>query len=126
AIALIAEWNDSSGVWKGFLLGVTCGLGLLMKFSFPVYVLIPLLYFAIRGRKALLRPQTVLAFAAPAAALALPWYLFNFRPALETRGATSGLRIARSSHAEPVADIFRLIWKWPFRVGRSSVRRAQA
>ena len=110
AIALIAEGNDSSGVWKGFLLGVTCGLGLLMKFSFPVYVLIPLLYFAIRERKALLRPKTALAFAAPAAALALPWYLFNFRPALETAllaGSGETGRLYKTGDIFSLADLGR-------------------
>jgi 4-amino-4-deoxy-L-arabinose transferase-like glycosyltransferase len=83
AITLIAEWNDSGGAWKGFLLGVTCGLGLLMKFSFPVYVSIPLLYLAVREHRTVLRPTTLLAFAASAVALALPWYLVNFRQALD-------------------------------------------
>src|SRR4029077_1451500 len=48
AMWMLAEWNDFAGAWNGFLLGGACGLGLLMKVSFPVYVAIPLLYFAIR------------------------------------------------------------------------------
>jgi 4-amino-4-deoxy-L-arabinose transferase-like glycosyltransferase len=82
AISLIVKWNDSGTSWKGLLLGVTCGLGLLMKFSFPVFVLIPLAYYAVRERKALLRPNTVLAFAVPMAVLTIPWYLLNFRHAV--------------------------------------------
>jgi hypothetical protein len=84
AIVLIAGFGDSAGPWRAFLLGVTCGLGLLMKFSFPLYVVIPLVYLAIRERRTFLRPRTLLAFAAPALALALPWYFLNVRTALET------------------------------------------
>jgi hypothetical protein len=83
SIALMGEWKDSAGLRRLFLLGITCGLGLLMKFSFPVYVLIPLLYFVIRER-ASLGPKTLFAAAAPAVVLALPWYAFNFRSALAT------------------------------------------
>jgi len=48
-ISLLAEWDDFSGAGKGFLFGITCSLGVLMKVSFPIYVLIPLFYFAIRN-----------------------------------------------------------------------------
>ena len=102
AIALMADWRDSGGLWKGFLLGVICGLGLLMKFSFPVYVLIPLLYFAVRERRALL------VFAAPAAALALPWYLFNFRHALDTAllaGSSETGKLYKTGDIFSLADI---------------------
>jgi 4-amino-4-deoxy-L-arabinose transferase-like glycosyltransferase len=110
AIALIAGWDDSGGVWRAFLLGVTCGLGLLMKFSFPVYVLIPLLYLAVRERRALLRPNVALAFVVPAAALALPWYLFNFRHAwgiaLEAGSAETG-KLYRTGDILSLADLGR-------------------
>jgi 4-amino-4-deoxy-L-arabinose transferase-like glycosyltransferase len=110
AIALIAAWEDTSGLWRAFLLGVTCGLGLLMKFSFPVYVLIPLLYLAVRERTALLRPSIALAFAMPAAALALPWYLFNFRHAwgiaLEAGSAETG-RLYQTGDILSLADLGR-------------------
>ena len=104
AIALL----DSAASWKAFLLGVTCGLGLLMKFSFPVYVLIPLLYIAVRERRALLRPKTALAFAAPAVALALPWYLFHFRHALDTAllaGSSETGRLYKTGEVFSLADI---------------------
>ncbi|MBI3681435.1 MAG: glycosyltransferase family 39 protein [Acidobacteria bacterium] len=84
SICLLAEWDDFAGAWKGFLLGVTFGLGLLMKASFPLYVVIPVLYVAVREHRTMLQRNTLLAFTAPAAALALPWYLFNYRQALET------------------------------------------
>jgi Dolichyl-phosphate-mannose-protein mannosyltransferase len=81
---LLTEWNEFDGAWKPFLLGVVCGLGLLMKMSFPFYVLIPLFYFAVRRRSSALRPRMIAAFVSPALALALPWYFFNFRSVLDT------------------------------------------
>ena len=77
-MCLIGEFR-ARGAWTLFLLGMTCGFGLLMKVSFPVYVAIPLLYFA--ARKAL-RLVTILAFGVPLLLIALPWYAFNFRHAL--------------------------------------------
>ncbi|MEY2394331.1 MAG: hypothetical protein QOF94_676, partial [Acidobacteriaceae bacterium] len=83
-ICLIAEWTEFDGALRAFLLGLFCGLGLLMKMSFPLYVLIPLLYFAIRARTSALRMKTLTAFVAPAVVLALPWYFFNFRSVFNT------------------------------------------
>jgi 4-amino-4-deoxy-L-arabinose transferase-like glycosyltransferase len=100
----MADWHDSGSPWKGLLLGVTCGFGLLMKFSFPVYVLIPLLYFAARERRA------TLAFAAPAVVLALPWYLFNFRHALDTAllaGSSETGKLYKTGDIFSLADIGR-------------------
>ena len=83
-ICLAAEWNEFDGAWKACLLGLTCGLGLLMKMSFPVYVFIPLLYFAVRARRPALRVNTLLAFAVSAAVLAFPWYFVNYYRVLDT------------------------------------------
>jgi hypothetical protein len=80
-ICLIAEWNEFDGVWKAFLLGAVCGLGLLMKMSFPLYVLVPMLYFAFRAGSS---TKTFVAFAAPLIVAAVPWYFFNFRPVIGT------------------------------------------
>jgi 4-amino-4-deoxy-L-arabinose transferase-like glycosyltransferase len=82
-ILLLAESDGFENASKPILLGTNCGLGLLMKISFPVYVLVPMIYFAMRARRTALRRKTVLAFAVPAALLTLPWYLFNFRRALK-------------------------------------------
>jgi 4-amino-4-deoxy-L-arabinose transferase-like glycosyltransferase len=82
AIAIASNWKGDH--WRAFLLGATCGFGLLLKFSFPIYVLIPILYFAIREKGAWLGRKTLLAFGIPATAITLPWYLLNFRRALET------------------------------------------
>jgi len=84
AICVIAEWNEFDGVWKAFLLGAICGIGLLMKMSFPLYVLIPMLYFAIKARTSLLRMEILTALVIPAMLLALPWYFFNIRTVLST------------------------------------------
>jgi len=84
AVCVIAEWNEFDGAGKGFLLGAICGLGLLMKMSFPLYVLIPMLYFAIGARTSALRVKTLMALVVPAIVLALPWYFFNFRSVLGT------------------------------------------
>ncbi len=83
-MCLVAEWNEFDGASKAFLLGVVCALGLLLKMSFPLYVLIPTLYFAIRARGSTLRIKTLAAFAAPALVLAGPWYFFNCRSVLGT------------------------------------------
>jgi hypothetical protein len=77
----LADRKHAGGVRWSFCLGVTCALGILMKFSFPLYVLFPALAVAIQNRRTLLRPRAWLSFAIPAAALALPWYLLNFRQA---------------------------------------------
>jgi 4-amino-4-deoxy-L-arabinose transferase-like glycosyltransferase len=84
AICLIADWNEFDGTWKAFVLGAICGLGLLMKMSFPLYVLVPMLYFAIKARASTLEVKTLTALVAPALVLALPWYFFNFRSVLDT------------------------------------------
>ncbi|HEY6392142.1 MAG TPA: glycosyltransferase family 39 protein [Bryobacteraceae bacterium] len=96
AVCLIAWWNEFDGAWKAFLLGAICGLGLLMKISFPLYVLIPMLYFAIRARTSAVRVKTVAALIVPAVLLALPWYLFNFRSVFGTAlkaGSTATAKI---------------------------------
>ena len=84
AMCWLAERDDSAGAWKGFLLGAICGFGLLMKVSFPVYVVIPLLYFAIRERRIVMRRSVLVASVATAVVLAAPWYALNYRSALET------------------------------------------
>jgi 4-amino-4-deoxy-L-arabinose transferase-like glycosyltransferase len=102
AVCLIAEWNEFDGVWKAFLLGAVCGLGLLMKMSFPLYVLIPMLFFALRARTSALRMETMAAFVVPAMMLALPWYFFNFRSVLDTAlkaGSTEAAKIYGTGEA---------------------------
>ena len=84
AIATASDWQEAGDHWTAFLLGAVCGFGLLLKFSFPIYVLIPFLYFAFRRKRVWLGWRPLLAFGIPAAVIVLPWYLVNFKRALET------------------------------------------
>jgi len=69
AVWVMAGWNESP---RPVVLGVVCGLGLLMKASFPIYVVIPALYLLLREPRNRLSPA-----AAVVAVLAAPWYLAN-------------------------------------------------
>lgn len=84
ALCLLADREQAGSVRWGFCLGVTCALGFLMKLSFPAYLLFPGLAIAIQERRTLVRPRAWLSFAIPVAALALPWYLFNFGQTWQT------------------------------------------
>src|SRR5689334_7742826 len=59
------------------LFGVTCGFGLLLKVSFPLFVALPFAHALWRSRH---RAQALLTAAVPCLLLALPWYLVNGRP----------------------------------------------
>jgi hypothetical protein len=82
-ICLIAEWDEVSGAGRAFLIGIVCGLGMLTKASFPLYVSLPLLYLAVPQRRSVLRAKPLLAFAAAIVLLAGPWYWVNFRAAMQ-------------------------------------------
>jgi Dolichyl-phosphate-mannose-protein mannosyltransferase len=62
-----------------FWMGVVCGLGLLVKITFPLYVFLPILYLLIRSSKIRV---PLIALLAPALALSLPWYAVNYRDAI--------------------------------------------
>ena len=112
AICLIGGRERVGGTAWSVLLGITLGLGLLMKTSFPVYVSVPLLFLAIRERKALLRVRVLLGIAAPAAILALPWYWLNFSRALDTAlraGSQQTSRIYRTGEVLSPPDIWRYL-----------------
>jgi 4-amino-4-deoxy-L-arabinose transferase-like glycosyltransferase len=84
---------------KACCLGALCGLGLMMKITFPLYVFLPFCFACIRtffpeplgtspskahprpSRSALL--MQLLAFVAPLALIALPWYGRNWRKTLD-------------------------------------------
>lgn len=103
-MCLLAEWNRFDGGWKGFLLGATCGLGLLMKTSFPFFVAIPILYFIRR-----MRPRALLASAATAALIAAPWYLVHWQAAFQTgvnAGSASTARVYSTGAVFSLADIW--------------------
>jgi uncharacterized SAM-binding protein YcdF (DUF218 family) len=84
AICILWESKDDLETWKLAALGFLCGVGLLLKFSFPLYVAVPLLYCVVKRPRAALRPKTLLALALPVAIVALPWYALHWRSALHT------------------------------------------
>jgi hypothetical protein len=104
AMCLLSEWNKTDGVWKGFLLGAMCGLGLLMKANFPLFVAIPILYFILK-----MRPRALLAAAATAMLIAGPWYLVNWRAAFQTvvnAGSASTAKVYGTGAVFSLADIW--------------------
>jgi Dolichyl-phosphate-mannose-protein mannosyltransferase len=110
ALCLMADSERSGTLRWSILLGATCALGVLMKFSFPAYVLIPAIYFAIDGRGGLARPKAWLGFAAAAAVLAMPWYLVNFGEALRTAlqaGSGATAQIYGTGDILSAAEIWR-------------------
>lgn len=66
-----------------FWFSVICGLGMLLKVSFPLYVTAPFLHWAITSWPPDSRLRTCLALA-PAVLLPLPWYAMNYRRAFTT------------------------------------------
>ena len=86
AMAICALWesDDLANTGKVVAFGFLSGIGLLLKFSFPLYILAPLLFCALRGWRAGARFKTALAFTLPVIVLAMPWYAVNFRSALKT------------------------------------------
>ncbi len=59
--------------------GAICGFGLLLKISFPLFVLAPFIYVWIRAQR---RARALLLAALPCLVLALPWYAGHLRPTL--------------------------------------------
>ena len=59
--------------------GAICGFGLLLKISFPLFILAPFISVWIRSQR---RARTLLIAALPCLALALPWYAGHLRPTL--------------------------------------------
>jgi 4-amino-4-deoxy-L-arabinose transferase-like glycosyltransferase len=84
AVGIVSGFDERARWPKYALLGGVFGLGLLMKMSFPFYVAVPIIYFALRNRTAVLKRKPLTAFAAAVAIVAMPWYLVNFAPALRT------------------------------------------
>ncbi len=78
-IAIIVLSDNLEGTWSLLCCGVTIGIGLLLKASFPLYVAAPLAYAFIKGRRSW---RAWLMLGAPIAMLALPWYAVNYRATL--------------------------------------------
>lgn len=95
AIYFLISSHDFDDLRKTFLLGVACGMGLLMKVTFPLYALFPFFFVFCRrlvknrggsssrpGHSSTLL-NSMLILALPVIWLAFPWYYLNFRHALE-------------------------------------------
>ena len=79
-VYLLLEALDRPSAKILFHLGVVCGLSVLLKVTFPVYVLLPVLYVLVRltlDRQWSFRSAT--AFFAPLILLPLPWYTLNYQ-----------------------------------------------
>jgi len=108
AICMIAGFNEGTRWPQWALLGIVCGLGLLMKMSFPLYLAVPIIYVGIRYRAVALRPAPLIAFVASAAIVALPWYSVNLAPALRTAlnaGSTSTAKAYATGEVLAWADL---------------------
>jgi 4-amino-4-deoxy-L-arabinose transferase-like glycosyltransferase len=107
--ALLAWRDRMPRRFGGAALGLAVAAGLLTKWSFAVYAGVPLFLSLVRdwreGRR-----DDVVAFAAVAAVVAGPWYLFNLVP--------SALRIAKLSSLREAGDpnVWTLAgWTWYLR-----------
>ena len=59
--------------------GAICGFGVLLKISFPLFVLAPFIYVWMRSQR---RARALLLAALPCVVLALPWYAVHLGPTL--------------------------------------------
>ena len=85
-------------------LGVLCALGLLMKFSFPLYVAPPLAFLLWKR----LRFASLAALLLPVAVIALPWYALNFAGGLRTAwkaGSSQTAQVYGTGEILSLADI---------------------
>lgn len=94
AIWVLWESNRLEDTGRLFLFGLLCSAGLLLKFTFPLYVMVPFGYWLWQNPRAALRLKTIVAFATPLVVLALPWYLLHFRAALATALDTGSAEVA--------------------------------
>jgi 4-amino-4-deoxy-L-arabinose transferase-like glycosyltransferase len=81
AVAAAAVWLlvESDGMARRgvvVLFGVVCGLGLLLKASFSMFILFPFLYFWIKSRD---RLRSLLYASIPCLIVALLWYAIHLR-----------------------------------------------
>ena len=86
---------DTEALWAPCILGAICGLGLLMKTSFPAYVAAPMVWIVIRGGRATMSRRRIGAFLVPLLLIAGPWYAVNASAALRTALAAGSKETAR-------------------------------
>jgi len=82
AICQTAEWKGDPPA--ALRIGVLCSLGMLMKLSYPLYIVVPLAFMLWRVRFTSFRLRMLAAFLLPVLAIASPWYLVNFGTGLQT------------------------------------------
>jgi hypothetical protein len=79
AICVLIESDGLKRDGYTVLFGALCGFGLLLKISFPLFILPPFVYIWIRSGH---RARPLLLSALPCLVLALPWYAGHLRPTL--------------------------------------------
>ena len=84
------------------LVGVVCGLGMLLKIDFPVYVLPGLMYFWLRKRPSV---RSLAWMAIPCLILAGPWYFVHLRPAFGFAMAAGFGELASMQGTGPIHDV---------------------
>ena len=117
AICMLRESEHLKCTSKVVAFSCLSGLGLLLKFTFPLYVFVPFLHEAIAARWTAVRVKTLLALMLPVIVLALPWYALHFRSALQTALDTGSEEtmaqffFGTNVHSVPVigAYLFRLL-----------------
>ncbi|TAM79728.1 MAG: hypothetical protein EPN47_18205 [Acidobacteria bacterium] len=91
AVLLLIQSQDFRRFRETLCFGIVCAFGLLLKVTFPLFLLFPFLHAFIRflassrsansvgDRPSTSRLKTLSALVVPSLVLALPWYLRNFR-----------------------------------------------
>jgi hypothetical protein len=95
------RWTeDFTRPGRAVLFGFVCGLGLLTKPTFPLYVLAPALWLLVRGRRRALGGLALAVLVA--AVVGLPWYgprLFGLGAQLDARAFAQA---AEAGHPDPL------------------------
>jgi hypothetical protein len=108
SIALLIEPDYLAKRWKVVAVGITTGLGLLLKISYPLYFFPVFSYVVVRhalaagGKRKVLR--TIATFMVLLFAVAGPWYLRNYRTAILTAWWSAYSASARATWG--TGDIF--------------------
>jgi hypothetical protein len=102
AFCLLFTSDSHQTAATGILLGIVCGLGMLIKIDFPVYVLPAFLYVWYKTRPS---ARSLAWILVPCLILAGPWYLLHFRGALKFALAAGFGEFASMEGAGPVHDI---------------------
>ena len=85
AFAAVAFWlvllaSTAEGLLTTYALGLVCGVGLLLKADFPLFLAPAMVWLLLRRRDPM---RTLLAIAVPAILLAAPWYILHWRATLQ-------------------------------------------